>query len=139
MALKLRLVNGEVKKYTTWCDREVGVEWGGYQESKCGRRRQPLTSSDKECDHLDCAIYAAESNTEGERARSGFIILISLLMLIVGIITLNSMVLFGIIGALIGIPLWISSDKNFKNNKTKEELIEFKNYGTVNGIRANKS
>lgn len=138
MEVKLRLVNGDVKKYTTWCDREVGVEWGGYQESKCGRRRQPLTSSDKECDHIDCAIYAVEFNTKGERARSRFIILISSLFLIYGFIAHDSIALFGIIGVLIGIPLWISSDKEYKDNKKKAELIEFKNYGTVNGIKANK-
>ncbi|MBC7121363.1 MAG: hypothetical protein A4E48_00021 [Methanosaeta sp. PtaU1.Bin060] len=138
MAVKLRLETGDIKKYTTWCDRDVGVEWGGYQESKCGRRRQLLTPSDKECEHIDCAIYAAEFNAKDQRMGAGLMILISLLILISGIIAHDSMALFGIIGILIGIPLWISRDKDYKNNKKKAELIEFKNYGTINSIKAEK-
>jgi hypothetical protein len=111
---------------------------GGYQESKCGRRREFLTASDKECDHIDCAIYAAECNAKSQRTLSGGILLIGLLMLIVGVVTRDSMVLFGIIGVLIGIPLWTYSDKDYKNNKKEAELIEFRDHGTVNGMKAEK-
>lgn len=65
-------------------------------------------------------------------------LLISLLMLIAGIITHNSEASIGIIFVLISIPIWISSDKDYKNNKKEAELIEFKDLGTVNGMKAEK-
>jgi hypothetical protein len=136
MAVRLQLENGKIKKYNIWCDRNVTAEFGGYRITKCGKRGGLFYQG---CDHIDCAIFAAECVAENQSERSLTILGMGLLCILGGIIFSESGLLnMGIIGALVGIVLWALCKWHYRNNKGKKELLEFKDNGTVNGIKAKK-
>lgn len=136
MAVKLQLKNGKIKKFSTWCDKNVTVEYGGYTVSKCGRR-QDEWRKDRECEHIDCAIYAAECRAENGKNMAASFFGMSLLMILLGLISSErDLAGVGVIGTFLGIPIWVFSERYYKNNNPKKELIEFRDYGTVNGVKA---
>lgn len=130
MALNLELENGLIKKYPTsykvyYC---LGPESTSYDiESKC--------NISNECDHLDCAIYAAEYTAKDNKSHFKLYIFISIFWFAMTIFDRGLGLGLGGICALFGI-YWIwQSDKAAKRAK---ELIEFRDHGTINGIKAYK-
>ena len=121
MVIYIELEDGSIKKYPTSCSIK----------SMCG---MPEYS---ECNHLDCAICAAEYLAKTNKeffliCLFGYLFWLSLGILIgaefpwtgggVGLI----MVLFGIYG------IWQSN----KSAEIAKELIEFRDSGRINGIKA---
>jgi len=137
MAFKLLLENGKVKCYHT----AYGASYSGngdittYQ-TKCGLKWIDKPATYEECNHLDCAIMAAD-----EEVSSGWLaILICAIMVVIsppiasrgfweGIFAAFSIIFFLAMGLFL-----ISSTK--KDADKSRELKEFRDHGTVNGIKA---
>lgn len=130
MAINLGLENGLIQKYPTTYKYyySLGVDSTAYDiNSKCN-------ISDK-CDHLDCAIYAAEYTAKDNKKFFKMFIFICAFWFALAIFNLGLGFGMGGLCALFGIYCIWQSDKAAKKAK---ELIEFRDHGTINGIKAYK-
>jgi hypothetical protein len=130
MAINLELENGLIQKYPTSYRYyySLGVESTAYDiKSKCN-------ISDK-CDHLDCAIYAAEYTAKDNKTHFKICIFACAFWSVIAISNLGLGLGVGGLCALFGVYNICQSDKAAKKAK---ELIEFRDHGTINGIKAYK-
>ena len=129
MAIHLELENGLIKKYPTSYRYyySLGVESTAYDiKRKC--------NVSDECDHLDCAIYAAEYTAKDNKSHFKLCIFICAFWFAIAIFNDRGLGLgLGGFIALFGIYNIWQSDKAAKKAK---ELIEFRDHGTINGIKA---
>jgi hypothetical protein len=142
MVVRLQTEEGNIKKYQT-VHGVSGAEGGCYKWiTKCGSEWDKEPEPHQECNHLECAIYLAKDWQEKELAGLffGAIAFISFgiatraeLVSIIGrasyifVIFICSAVL-----AIILLSVGRDEEKRF------DELNEFKNNGTINGIKAYK-
>jgi hypothetical protein len=139
MAVRLHTAKGEIKEYQT-----TQVLFVSYVEgfpidkyaTKCGREWKP-GAKNQECDHLECAIYLAEQLNEDLPKASSFLMVFAFaIIIIVGIKwpqLLDSALMYSglmILLAFYFLFLGLRSEKRFK------ELTEYRNKGTINGIKA---
>ena len=131
MALKIRLATGEIKTYSTNYS-SLGVNPSHH--TKCGMFWPNNPAQDEECDHLDCAIVAAEHNF-----RACILFLAFCFFFIVftreNIVTLEGIIDLAMIvfGALI-ITFMVYA--LYHSIQSKNELTEFRDKGTIDGIKA---
>ena len=134
MSVRLQLETGEIYDYRTWYSQTVDENGPTTYHTKCGifwDKKPPLVGG---CGHIECAINVSES--EANRFKVAMRIEVVLMLPIVFILhSLDSgMVMFITIYCIILILViafffWIH-DKEYR------ELVEFRDHGTVNGIRA---
>lgn len=130
MAIHLELENGLIKKYPTSYKLyySLGVEATAYDiKRKC--------NISDECDHLDCAIYAAEYTAKDDKTFFKTYIFISAFWFAIAISNPGLGLGLGGFCVLFAIYNIWQSDKAAKRAK---ELIEFRGHGTINGIKAHK-
>ncbi|VVB71961.1 Uncharacterised protein [uncultured archaeon] len=138
MVVRLQTSEGEIKEY--WTIQCIGGgEYGPDKYiTKCGRQciEWPKNLADfnyLNCDHLDCAIYLEELN-----AKRTDIILFTVISLIIFILVLNwlgfnsALILSGIV-ALFSLCIMITE---IAARKKLEELTEYREKGTIKGIKA---
>jgi len=140
MVLRLQLANGEVKEYDTFYSQGGGESTPEYWETKCGLKRYERPPSFGGCDHLDCALAVV-----GRSSLVGLVFNIIILevlaafyisILVLGSVPFNPIfygLIFGVIALAVGL---VSGSVWCSNSKSSRELIEFKGYGTVNGMAA---
>ena len=129
MAIHLELENGVIKRYSTSYKLYYSV--GGEASFDIMRK---CNISDK-CDHLDCAIYAAEYTSKDNKKHFKMYIFICAFWFVIAIFNRELGLGLGGFYALFGIYSIWQSDKEAKKAK---ELIEFRDQGTINGIKAHK-
>lgn len=145
MSVCLQLENGAVREYTTW---RPGGEWyhdyPTRYETMCGMRCCEEPGAGTGCDHIDCAIAANRNNLflflpfTFIPAIIGISAVFYAVILLIegsynGVFDLLVSLGFGGFFLLIGISgifAW------YCDYKTYRELIELRDHGTVNGIRA---
>ena len=136
--LRLQMDNGEIKEYeTVYCvgctSREVNFFDYRKLAERCGIKlpKEPC----QECSSLNCAIYKAEKRGRRYKLIKPFLaifIAISFIILVIAEHRIMPLIIF-VLSVFAAIVLF-----NFgqKHKKYLDELNEFKNNGTINGIQA---
>lgn len=127
MAIRLELDNGLVRKYQT----SYTLDETSTEESKCS------PSKHVECDHIECGIYAAEYTAINNKSHFKIFFFVYIFWVLLGFFVGDNASLtgggVGLICASFGIySIWQS--RRFA--KKAKELIEFRDHGTINGIKA---
>lgn len=136
MAVRLQLENGENKDYDTWYADSIPGEWEiPTYSTKCGRHSKRDATSEQECDHLDCAIAAAEKYANQNKViAEGFLGLgVFAALFFAGSADLGNLLII-FIGDICVYRLAISSTNDYI--RKRDELIEFRDHRTSNGIKA---
>jgi hypothetical protein len=143
MALKLKLDDGTIKEYSTY------YRYGGGEndykppicETKCGIKWNPDWEPDRKgCDHFDCAMYILEGNIKSYPnvifASIGIMLFFVLVEMGSGMKSIEFVIGYSSIMIIILSILF----RNLARESTQEkrELIEFRDHGTINGIKAHK-
>ena len=119
MVERLQTAAGEIKEYRT-----VYVVYGLE-----GPEKYATNCEQEECDHLVCAIHAAEYKTKQDKTFFKIFSIVGIFWFLVGFGPLGGFyVLFGIYN------IWQSS----KSAERAKELMEFRDLGTINGIKASQ-
>jgi len=136
MAIYLELGNGIIKKYPT--SYKLYHSKGEYVsftiKSECD---MPECA---ECDHLDCAVYAAEYTAKDNKSDFKVLLACCIFWLLIAILGFNTVWMqLGLgLGAILAI-FAIQSDLQSKiSAESATELIEFRDLGTINGVKAHK-
>ena len=129
MAIYLELENGLIKRYPTSYKLYYSVGETSLFDIKS------TCNISNECDHLDCAIYAAEYTAKDDKSFFWVLILVSTFWFAMAIFGQGLGLYLGGFCSLFGIYNIWQSDKAAKKAK---ELIEFRDQGTINGIKADK-
>ena len=132
MVIRLQLDNGTIRAYKTWYETE-GSEWAPPEyKTKCGINWDFSPHFDNGCDHIDCAIRAAEQPRYEAKALFACGVLW---------ILFSSIFFLDWLLSIFGFFMWsVFAFLSYRkvDNKLIEELIEFRDHGTVNGIKASK-
>jgi hypothetical protein len=124
MVLRLQVENGKIKNYSTSYKSY-------YSKGECvffDIKSKCDASEHTDCIHLDCAIYAAEYTAKDNK--SGFKILLA--AAIFWFLVLRDLGLCGLI-VLFGVYFILQA---IRSAKKARELIEFRDRGTINGVKA---
>lgn len=144
MAVWLQTAEGKTKEYKTTYEIDGGLDDPTKFAIKCkGELKNRLPPRD-ECDHLDCAIFAAEYTAK--RGKTLFKISFAgyMFWVLMGVFVSSSNSIpwaalsgggVGLMIALFGIYNIYLSNKYAKKSK---ELIEFRDHGTINDIKASR-
>jgi len=138
MVVRLQTVEGEIKEYQT----VSGPVGGGEHDlnpakwvANCGLEWKYEPKPQEECDHLGCAIYLAKQ--ESDRGPTGFVLFIAFAA---GIITLIPD--FDLAPILSGVMILLAFSAligGLRAGRRFEELTEYRDKGTINGIKASKN
>ena len=136
--MRLQTADGEVKRFPTTYT-EGGGEYGPPKKyvTPCGREWDHSPKELEECDHLDCAINCAKQRKNESRKYFILFVVIAGLFPISKIIVGFPSIFFILMGAYVLIALWFLIDE-FRAGKRFKELIEYRDLGTINGIKAFK-
>lgn len=134
MALKLLLKSNDIKEYATVSEAGGGEGGPTTYSTKCGLIQDCSARPTEECDHLDCAIDVTIQDVKIFKALLYFSAIGFLLFILID----RSRITLWIWGTVILINLSIFGWGAYSSYKRRNELIEFKNYGTINGIKASK-
>jgi hypothetical protein len=131
MVLCLQLATGEIRKYKTFYSG-LGEDPNRY--TKCGKVLPERAEQVEECDHLDCAIMAAERGTNHAIL---FLVFWFPIIIFGGVNVINFAEVWTIFmlafGALIlALMVWAF----YSSLKHKWELDEYRSKGTIGGVRA---
>ena len=135
MALSLSLATGEIRTYRT-----SYPSWGENPSyhTECGKSWPNCPEQKEECDHLDCALRAAKKEATqclmflvcclliSILGRASFLGIISEGGWLILIMAFNVLIFIFMIYAL------------YKEREEMNELSEYKNRGTIGGIKALK-
>jgi hypothetical protein len=130
MAVKLQLENGETKEYRTWLDtsNDPGYIPGRYV-TKCGLKCDGIRNADV-CNHVDCAMFVADNEIKymvgGTVGISGIMVLGSWYFHVNGNELIGLIIFLGICCLLVTLGY----------SQSKRELEEFKERGTIKGLKA---
>ena len=107
--------------------------------ANCGLEWKNKPKEHEECDHLDCAIYSAEEQRKLDKTTSRFVFVICMITILFGLLSAHEQRLgFDVLIILSG-PLMILGfllvGKLIDENPL-EELTEYREKGTIKGIRA---
>jgi hypothetical protein len=135
MAVRLQTAEGEIKEYTTWDIKFVHVSEGPTLIDKyftpCGLKWKDKPKPQEECNHLGCAIYLAEQSWKGSLVF--FVVLTAVVFLILEEKQITERLLAYLSMLLLAYWGLISV---LRARKRVEELIEYRDRGTINGIKA---
>ena len=137
MAVRLYLDTGKIKEYSTYYGINSGGESGiTTYTTKCGMTWDKDPGPYGDCNHLDCAIYAAEDAASGGVSATVFLLVI----VFAGLSSAHMDLWDGLIGLFFAIFFAILCiliiHGTVKSSQESRELKEFRDKGTVNGIRA---
>jgi len=133
MAVRLQLENGDTHHYRTWYSRTEGEIGPTTYHTECGMFWEQKPPSDGGCEHIECAIKAAEFEANFFIAGICVLALMFLIIFIFQMVEEGVTASFVIYAALLILPIGLSF-RGF--DKGHRELVEFRDHGTVNGIRA---
>jgi len=137
MAIRLVLDNGAVKEYSTHYTKEHGRECSYYTyHTFCGLNWQEKPKPLETCNHLECAIEAANRDVFEGSVSALVMTVLTALFLSGGVLRLQGSLLSVMIAGFFlisSIGIVIITVINLKKDL---ELKEFLNHSTVNGIRA---
>lgn len=137
MAVRLQTTEGKIKEYQTAYG--IGSKFvftendsGGYYTPKkyvtdCGLEWSDQPNLQDQCDHLDCAIKASTRDY-----LFTFIFAALLPMLFLASILAKEF----LIAAILGFPTFLCLKAVFKMLKETRELAEYRENGTINGVKA---
>jgi len=136
MAMHLELENGIIIKYPTYYKlyHDKGENVSFTIKSKCD---MPEFT---ECDHLDCAVYAAEYTANDNKMDFRVSLFCCIFWFSIAILGFNTVLrdlgfgLGGLIALFGSYSIWQS---NICAERAKE-LMEFRDHGTINGVKARK-
>lgn len=139
MVVRLKTEGGKIKAYGTIYEVGHAIQDLYFHDkwvANCGREWKNKPEPDEECDHLECAIYLAEKQRKNGSPQVfmvciamiaiGSIMDVYMIDLRLGLILFGFFTLFAF-GVLIG---------GYRAGKRLDELNEFKDKGTINGISA---
>jgi len=136
MSVRLQLENGKVKSYCTWYPQGGGDYDITTYHTKCGLSWKGIPIESHECEHLDCAIEAAEYRANDSRSVVHilpFAILFTFLFLY--LIGPNDVIDFLMFMGAMYLLFWIwAVFSTYIGDIKVRELNEFRDHGTVNGI-----
>lgn len=138
MSVRLLLENGDVKKYITWRAHVEGENGPTTYRTECGMIWDTELPFDAGCKHIDCAIIIAKYYTKNSILSA---LILPLTIIVISILFLHPppndltdmKLLFGGMCLLFFVSFTRSAYMNYKQVL---ELEEFRDHGTVNGIRA---
>jgi len=140
MAVRLQTTEGEIKGYGTAQVLFVSYVEGSPVDkyvTKCGREWKH-GEKNQECNHLECAIcLAKQQRKEGPQVFTFLIMLAVVAIILIFVIKWKQEFGFALTfsGALTLLAFWFLIF-GLRAGKRFEELIEFRDKGTINGIRA---
>lgn len=134
MVIRLQTTDGKIKKYNTAEAVYMGEAYNP-QSSKwitnCGREWANEPKTYEECDHLECAIYLAEKSTTYSLVVLTVIIGIEFILILSTKMHTMTLIIVVILSILLA-----SIITRLGSWKKLNELTEFRDNGTINGIRA---
>lgn len=127
MAISLELENGLIKEYPTsyiFQDPEDEITIHGM--------------CDISCDHLNCAISAAEEASKFHKRRSWIFLFACIFWILPGIVFSRDVTWMGLANPIAGVYAlaaiyYIWHSRRFAKNA--KELIEFRDHGTINRVK----
>lgn len=137
MALRLQLEDGTIKEYRTWYAVNRGEHVPLTYKTKCGIRWDREPGKSDGCSHIDCAIRSLGGSVIP-------VILVAAYLIGLAIFGLppafkEGGFVFVIMAVLsmgcVAWALWMISGI-YGDEKVKRELYEFRDHGTVHGIKA---
>ena len=141
MVVRLQTANGKTKEYgvtqVLWVPCGDGGSCIDKYVTKCGREWKP-GEQNQECDHLECAIYLAKQQKKDGSQLFSFLIMLAVVIIIVGIgLPQEDGFMLMMAGALTLLAFYflffgLRAEKRFN------DLDEYKNKGTINGIRVSQ-
>ena len=136
MVVRLQTAEGETKEYMTTRVESIGENGPCIFLTKCGLAWKKKPKPQDECDHLDCAVDSVKQDV-----RNSFGLFIACIVLVFLCIHSNTESytesLFRIyFQILIGILAFWGLIRGFGAVKRLGELNEYRNKGTISGIRA---
>jgi hypothetical protein len=143
MSLRLQTEDSKIKEYQTvygvGCV-PLGTDYYDYEKwvSNCGTEWHKEPEPHEECDHLKCAIHKAESERVKKTgaiylaAIAAIFFVISAVIKPLDIIRGFSFILFVIfaLASIVHLGIGLKGEENWN------DLIEFKDKGTIKGIKA---
>ena len=139
MVVRLQTTEGNIKEYQTIQCKSGGEDRPSIYFTACGRKYEdwPGNWNDFDylnCDHLDCAIAYAEAQAKQE---SIIFVMISLLITVLVLHWLeldDALVLSGflVLPSLYSMQIERNTRKQFK------ELMEYRDKGTINGVKVSR-
>ncbi|HNX40292.1 MAG TPA: hypothetical protein PKK11_06875 [Methanothrix sp.] len=131
MSLKIRLANDETLTYRT---SYPGLGENPSHHTKCGLKWSNSPSEDDECDHLDCAIVAAN------RISRDCVIFLAFSLFFAVFAVGRDAIPEGFLGpAMVAFGILIIAftvHTLYRNYQSMNELTEFRDKGSINGIKA---
>jgi hypothetical protein len=132
--IRLQTTDGELKKYSTVEAVYMGEAYNP-QPSKwitnCGREWENEPKHYEECDHLECAIYLAEKSTTYS------LVVLTVIIGIASVIILSTKMYTTTLIIIIFLSIILASMITRHGPwKKLNELTEFRDNGTINGIKA---
>lgn len=130
MVLRLQTAEDQIKTYQT-INNIYGTE--DFTPIRCFTKCR--SQLDEGCDHLECAIYSAERNNRQYSAA----VIMSLIIIIISVIYLwevpgsDSPTFFIVFFTPVAFVGYI---KGYRSGKRLNELTEYKDKGTINGMEA---
>ena len=127
MVMRLKTARGDIHEYATSYGTSYG-EGGPYVfYSPCGRKWHYEPAYEEQCNHLDCAISIANGRRHWHRSFV-FLIVIPLIALIVS--------QYELLWLIFLLPAFGTLFFGLRGEKQFEELAEYRDNGTINGIKA---
>jgi len=142
MVVILQITEGKIKNYRTAYAVYSGDDLKKFC-THCKREWEDKPSPQEECDHLDCAIYAAEYASNYQKRQFWIFLSICIFWFLItisigfykGTYYWSSWFAMSGIFALFAIyHIW--QFKRFA--KDSKELLDFRNHGTINGAKASQ-
>lgn len=142
MALRIQLLNGQVKDYKTWY--ESSDDGMPIYRTECKMKFRGKPDEMDGCDHIECAMKSANWGKEENREISRVLAFVAVFWILVALIT----VIFEFESDFRSAALWLAAmymafgSICYYQYITKEnsneyiELIEFKENGTINSVEA---
>jgi hypothetical protein len=141
MAVRLRTTEGKIKEYRTAYVIRGGLDNPDKYATNCEGELKDEPSPKEECDHLDCAIYAAEYTAKQDKTLFKICLIGYMCWVSIGFffgddpwIALSG----GSVGLIILLFGIYNIARSNKSTKMAKELIEFRDHGTINGIKASR-
>lgn len=136
MVVRLQTADGKVRRFpTTYSEgeRESGIpeKYATY----CGMELKNAPKEHEECDHLDCAIHCAKQRKNESHQYFILYCVAAILLLIYNILMEGPFLPFLILGLTALPALWCLIDE-LRAGKRFKELTEYKDLGTISGIKA---
>jgi len=136
MSLKLKLENDEIKEYATVFEVAGGEGGPATYSTKCGLKQHYPIHPHEECDHLDCAIDVTINDINLFKFGLKFFAILLPLSILID----RSRIMFWISfwGMMMLILLPIYGWSAYWSSEKQKELKEFRDHGTINGIKAHE-